>query len=123
MNLLLDTTVLVDLVRGRRDAREFIRSQMLKPSMSVVTLAELYAGVREGRQRRLIEQLRFSFEIVPVDDQIAESAGDFRRRFGKSHDVAIPDALIAASAMRVGARLVSHNARHFPMFADVLVPY
>jgi predicted nucleic acid-binding protein len=123
VSLLLDTTVLVDLVRGRREAREFIKSHIHKLSVSVVTVAELYAGIREGPQRRFIEQLRLTFEFVPVDDQIAEMAGDFRRRFGKSHGVTIPDALIAASSVQVGAKLVTHNVKHFPMIDDVLVPY
>ena len=123
MSLLLDSTVLVDLVRGRREAQVYIKSLALKPCISVITVAELYAGVRGTQERQFIDELHRTFEIVPVDEQIAETAGDMRRRIGKSHGVAIPDALIAASATHIGARLVSHNVRHFPMIADVLVPY
>ncbi|MGH6898345.1 MAG: hypothetical protein ACREJ5_17635 [Geminicoccaceae bacterium] len=33
------------------------------------------------------------------------------------------DALIAATAQVHGVRLITRNARHFPMLADLLVPY
>lgn len=40
------------------------------------------------------------------------------------HDgVGLADALIAACAEVVDARLVTHDRKHFPMLAEVLVPY
>jgi predicted nucleic acid-binding protein len=42
---------------------------------------------------------------------------------GQSHGVLIPDVLIAATAQVHGARLVTRNARHFPMLDTLLVPY
>jgi predicted nucleic acid-binding protein len=61
--------------------------------------------------------------VHDVDLDIARLGGAYRRRFGASHGVLIPDALIAATAQAHGARLVTRNARHFPMLDDVLVPY
>jgi predicted nucleic acid-binding protein len=49
--------------------------------------------------------------------------GSFRRQFARSHGTGLLDALIAATAEAHGARLVTCNARHFPMLADLLVPY
>ena len=43
--------------------------------------------------------------------------------YGKSHGTELTDALIAASAEAVGARLVTHNTRHFPMLSNVHIPY
>jgi predicted nucleic acid-binding protein len=40
-----------------------------------------------------------------------------------SHGTGLADALIAASAEAAGATLVTLNRRHFPMLAEVLVPY
>ena len=88
-----------------------------------MTVAELYAGVREGRERLQLERLRFAFEIVAIDDQIAQDAGMLRKRFGKFHGTGLTDAIIAASTLTVRARLVTHNAKHFPMFDDLIVPY
>jgi predicted nucleic acid-binding protein len=46
-----------------------------------------------------------------------------RRQHARSHGTELPDALIAACADNVGARLVTHNRKRFPMLRDVVVPY
>ncbi|MFN5219653.1 MAG: hypothetical protein ACK5FE_01870 [Cyanobacteriota bacterium] len=57
----------------------------------------------------------------------SDSIGPARRALaapvGPSHGTGLADALIAASAEAAGATLVTLNRRHFPMLADVLVPY
>ena len=123
MRFLLDTTVIVDLLRGLPAAATFIDQLEQQPYLSAVTVAELYAGVREGPERRHLEQIRFGFAIVPVDDQIAADAGLFRREYGRSHGTSLADALIAACAASVRATLVTHNRKHFPMLKDAVVPY
>lgn len=100
-DVLVDTDVLVDQLRGRR---------RLAPGAyrySVITRAELFAGrpAEEGPVRRLLATMR----EVPVDREIAESAGRLRRDVG----IALPDALIAASALQAGIALLTGNQRHF----------
>jgi predicted nucleic acid-binding protein len=41
----------------------------------------------------------------------------------KSHNVGLADALIAATAESRQAALVTLNIKHFPMLANVVVPY
>jgi predicted nucleic acid-binding protein len=49
MRVLLDSTVLIDFLRGDERARTFIRSLTLRPYLSAMTVAELYRGIREGK--------------------------------------------------------------------------
>ena len=91
--------------------------------VSSITLAELYAGVREGQERDALEAIALEFQIIPVDEEIARIGGLFRRDYLKSHNIDLDDALIAATAVREGATLVSLNRKHFPMIADLIVPY
>ena len=52
-----------------------------------------------------------SFDVVPVDERIAERAVGLRR----SHRIKLPDAVIWATAQgRTRALLVTRNTRHFP---------
>jgi predicted nucleic acid-binding protein len=46
-----------------------------------------------------------------------------RRDLQPAHGTGLADAIIATSAKVVGAVLVTFNQRHFPMVADLLVPY
>jgi predicted nucleic acid-binding protein len=119
----IDARIVIDHLRGRDEARQYLRGLPELPLLSAVTIAELFAGVREGGERTVLEALLTAFRVVPIDEPIARRGGLYRRRFHRSHGVGLVDALIAATADAMGARLATLNVKHFPMFADVIVPY
>jgi predicted nucleic acid-binding protein len=121
--LLIDTDVLVDYLRGQSAAVTWLEGLADPPLISSITVAELYAGVRDGDERIALDAFISACEILPIDEQIAVKGGIFRRDYGKSHGVGLADELIAASAEARQAKLVSLNSKHFPMLADVLTPY
>lgn len=60
----------------------------------------------------------------PIDAEIAEVAGALGRQWLPSrHTIDSADLAIAATAVHTGARLLTCNVRHFPMFADLQPPY
>jgi predicted nucleic acid-binding protein len=122
-SVLIDTCVIIDYLRGRAQARAFLRAVPETPLVSVVTVAELHAGLHFDRQASLFAVLRSQLHVIDVDFAIARQAGLYRRQYSQSHGVEMLDALIAATAKVHGVRLVTRNARHFPMLADLLVPY
>ena len=102
-NLLVDTDVFVDHLRGSRKL-EAGGDRLL---YSVVTRCELFAGDEEEEEtvRRLLD----AFEEVPVDRNVAEQAGRIRRVSG----LRTADALIAATAMEHQLTLLTRNVRDF----------
>ena len=121
--LLIDTDVLIDYLRGQAAAVTYLESLTGPLLISAITVAELYAGVREGTERRALESFVAVFQVVAADETIAKRGGLYRRDYGKSHSVGLADALIAATAEEQGATLVTLNQKHFPMLAEVTVPY
>ena len=121
--LLIDTDVIIDYLRGQADAVAYLEALAETQVLSAITVAELYAGVREGTERTTLNDFITAFEIVPVDEAIAVRGGLFRRDYGKSHGVGLADALIAATAEMRGTALVTLNQKHFPMLPTVIVPY
>jgi predicted nucleic acid-binding protein len=121
--MVVDTDVIVDYLRGQAAAVAYLDGSADELILSTITVAELYAGVREGAERTALESFLTAFDIVSVDATIAAKGGLFRRDFGKSHGVGLADALIAATAELRSAKLVSLNAKHFPMLSNVEVPY
>ncbi|HEC86078.1 MAG: type II toxin-antitoxin system VapC family toxin [Candidatus Parabeggiatoa sp. nov. 2] len=121
--LLIDTDVVIDYLRGNPQAIAFIQQAPLVLWISSMTVAELYAGVREGEERELLEQTLATYILCDIDSEIAELGGLYRRDYGKSHGVGLVDALIAATAKLRGYRLVTLNKKHFPMLDNVLIPY
>src|SRR6266566_3120898 len=121
--LLIDTDVLIDYLRDRAESVAYLESQSFPLSISAITVAELYAGVREGAERVALDQFINSFQVVGIDAEFASRAGIIRRDFGKSHGTGLADAIIAATAESQQADLVTLNSKHFQMLKDVVVPY
>src|SRR5690349_4071210 len=121
--LMVDPDVLIDYLRGRAEAVAYLDSLSEPLCLSAITVAELYAGVREGEERAALDLFLQAFEIVDVDQQAAIQGGLFRRDYAKSHNAGLADALIAATAIRREATLVTLNDKHFSMLAGVVVPY
>lgn len=119
----VDSDVLIDYLRDQPQAVAFLEGSEQPLAMSVITAAELYAGVRDGEERQQLDTFIGAFTVLPLDRQPAQRAGLWRRQYGPSHGTGLADALIAASVAAAGATLVTLNRRHFPMLADVLVPY
>lgn len=97
--LLLDTDVLIDYLRGENEAVAYLEDLTELLVVSSITVAELYAGVREGGERHILDQFLLVFEHVPIDTNIARQGALFRREYGPSHGVGLADAIIAATAM------------------------
>lgn len=121
--LLFDTTVLVDHLRGNERARSYIKSASGTKCISVITRAELFAGVFDADERANIEALFSVFRAYDVTASVAEQGGYFKRDYYPSHGTGLADALIAATADVHGAQLVTLNVKHFPMLDNVVVPY
>ena len=123
MKLLLDTDIVIDYLRGVPEAVAYLEARSETLVLSAITVAELYAGVREGKERTALHAFLGAFTVVSVDQEIAERGGLLRREYGKSHGVGLADAIIAACAEHSSADLATLNGKHFPMFPETRPPY
>lgn len=98
----MDTDVLIDHLRGARR----LRGDGRRLAVSVVSRCELFA--RRDDPERLRRFLSPMIEM-PIDAAIAERAGATCRETG----IAVPDALIAATALQYRIPLMTRNTRHF----------
>ena len=121
--LLIDTDVLIEYLRGRRKAVKFLENQSASLAVSVITVAELFAGVKGQEEQGALEQFLAAFDVLAVTQDVAVQGGFYRRDFGPSHNTSLPDALIAATAEFHGIPLATFNVRHFPMLDEVRKPY
>lgn len=125
MSALVDTSVLIDYLRGHeRAAAALERERETAPlHASEITRLEVLAGMRPSEEqatRSLLSGLRWH----PLDADVAEQAGSLGRRWLSSHHtIDGADLAIAATVVRTGSRLLTRNVRHFPMFPGLEAPY
>lgn len=119
----LDTTVLIDLLRGHAPARDYLAGLERRLVCSEVTRTEIIQGLRSN-ERGAAERAFGVVRWVSVDESIARRAGALGRRWRRSHrSLALADLVIAATAQELGAELATSNLRHFPMFPGLSAPY
>jgi predicted nucleic acid-binding protein len=115
--LLLDTTVLVDALRGREAAARIrgLRDTEEAPWICAMNIDEVLRGIRE-QERDAATRLMSGLHIAPLGRAEGTRAGDWRREFARRGiTLAQADCLIAAAAVGVGARLATGNPKDFPM--------
>jgi len=115
--LLLDTTVLIDAMRGRsaRDRLLALRASASIPWVCAINIEEVTRGLR-GSEQGVAERLFDGLRIAAVSRREGERAGSWRRQFAATGvTLSQADCLIAAAALTVGARLATGNPKHFPM--------
>lgn len=115
--VLLDTTVLIDALRGRPAADRIrgLRRRGDVPYTCAVNVEEVIRGLR-GFERDSAARLLGGLRPAPLDLSHGAQAGNWRREFASvGTTLSQADCLIAAAAIGVGARLATGNPRHFPM--------
>lgn len=122
-SLILDSDVIIDYLRGHPLAKQYFLKLKSPCFISVVTVAELYSGVKNTQQERALESCLQFFTLLPVDDTVAKQAGIYRHQYMKSHAVGMADALIAATADLFKLYLITLNVKHYPMLKKVAAPY
>ena len=118
MSVLVDSDILIEVARGRNTD---IVSQWIELGRrddailySPVSAAELWAGARPS-EHEAIDNLFRALMCVPIDAAMGQQAGDYLKRYRKSHAVELGDALIAAAAVLNNAALWTQNRKHYPI--------
>lgn len=115
--LVLDSTVLIDALRGRPAAARLagLRREGFEPWVCVISVEEIWRGLRSNEEvvaRRLFRGLR----LAPLGVAEGIRAAGWRREFARQgitlHQA---DCLIASAAVGIGAGLATGNTADFPM--------
>lgn len=119
---LLDSTVLIDFLRGRPAVRRvrLLRAAGDVPATTAINVEEIVRGLRP-REHAAAHQLFDGLVIVPITDTEAWQAGVWRREYA-ARRVTLwqADCLIAATAAQLGAVLATGNPKDFPMAGVVI---
>ena len=120
---LRDTDILIDEARGFAAAAVFLNEQHAADvhRISIVTAMELIRGCRSAAELRQVRRLLGLLVVLPISDAASQSASPFMDTIELSHGLAIPDALIAATALDHNLPLHPKTVRHFQAIPGIVV--
>ena len=122
--IVLDSSVLIDVGRGDALAVAFVRDAAA--SAEIWSITPVRTEVLWNLHPDEVTRTRSLFESIfwlDVTASIADRAGAFGQRYGRSHSLDVVDATLAAAAEEISGDVVTRNVRDFPMFPGLTRPY
>jgi len=120
--ILCDTNILIEFYRGRADVKEiFSAVGVSNLAVSVVTVGELFFGARDKRELRSLREHISLLKQIPIDEDISALYLSLLEKYALSHRLSVPDALIAATALRHALPLYTLNIKDFRYISGLLI--
>lgn len=123
---IVDTDILIDAALQISKAIDCLDGleQNSKLSVSVITQMELFVGCADKTELKNTERFLQRFQVLKINEQISDTAIGLLLQYRLSHGLAIPDALIAATAITFNQPFISKNQRDFRFIKGLrLLPY
>ncbi|MBG1266877.1 type II toxin-antitoxin system VapC family toxin [Nostoc sp. WHI] len=118
---IVDTDILIDAGRGVIEAVTCLQNLKASSSLiiSIITQMELIVGCRNKAELQTLENFLKQFYIIKIDQAVSDTAVDLLRSYRLSHNLHIPDSLIAATAIISNYPFITKNQRDYK-FIQVL---
>jgi predicted nucleic acid-binding protein len=118
MRLLLDTSVLIDVLRLRHGRRELL-AELARGGHTLATtalnIAELYASMRPEEETRT-ENFLDALECYELTSVAGRLAGSLKNKYArKGRTLTLADTIVAAITMERRCTLMTDNRKDFPM--------
>ena len=115
----LETTFLIDVLRGDPKVKEFIASltQSSEKMVAAPSVMELWSGAllsnRSEEEKEKIIALLESLTVLPFDEKAAKEAGEIESNLIKKGEmIDIEDIMIGATAIVHGEKLITRD-KHY----------
>ncbi|MCL4511964.1 MAG: type II toxin-antitoxin system VapC family toxin [Bacteroidetes bacterium] len=116
----VDTDVLIWYMRGNKNAYKVIEGQN-GFFISVVTYMELIQGMRNKGELAILRRAlrRWDAKILYLNEDVSAKAMFFVEQHYLSHSIVLTDALIGATAVSNGLKLLTGNIRHYKILKNI----
>ena len=118
MIVLLDTTILIDVLRNRLNRRALLIELVERGSTlatTAINIGEVYAGMRPAEEAAT-EAFLSNLECYPITAAIARRAGSLKStRAKRGQTLTLADMMVAATALEHKLTLMTDNLKDFPL--------
>lgn len=115
VNIVVDTSVLIEEVRRGSELWQEIKEESKKGSVKMIcpsiVLTELWAGssMEKAKAVEIVERMMETVTVIDVGQDLAKKAGEIIR----NHKLSGFDAIIAATCAVYDGKLATLNTKHF----------
>lgn len=120
--VLCDTNILIELSKNNH-----LISQELKTigsdniAISAISAGEFIFGALNKNELMKIKKALNAIRLIHLDIDISQKAIDLLEKYALSHNLTVPDALIAATAMVHKFQLYTLNIKDFRFIPDLVL--
>ncbi len=111
--IILDTNILIEVLKGNGSIVEKLEKQKFEYCISSITVMELYFGALNKVELFSLKKFIKLFEIIELNDNISTISTELIFQYAKSHNLTIPDSLIASTAISEKIKLYTLNLKDF----------
>ena len=118
--LMIDSDILIWYMRGNQKAYKMIEEQN-GFFISVVSYMELVQGMQNKKELTLFRKSLRSWnaKILYINEDISAKAMFFVEQHYLSHSIVLADALIGATAIANGLKLLTANIKHYKILKNI----
>ena len=118
--VLCDTNVMIELLKGNEKVLEILKKIGFNNiCISSITSMEIYYGALNNKElKELIVNLT-SVKTIHLNPGISQRSIELIIKYAASHNLEIPDALIAATAIFYNYKLFTYNLKDFKYIEDL----
>ena len=117
---LCDTNIFTEIYRGNIDVIQIFKTiEQQNVAISDVSCAELLFGARNKKELQVIRKDINKLTVLPIQTDISSLAIKLVEKYALSHKLALPNALIAATAIYHKLELYTLNNKDFRFLESV----
>lgn len=121
MRVVIDTSIIIDYIRGGSKWENFIKniSEDSEFYLPTIVIYELFSGesTRQALHKKVITNFLRHFRRIELNEEIAIVAGELYRDVSKI--LGVGDYIIAASALAINAEVLTINRKHFQQIPNL----
>ena len=112
--ILLDSNIVIEVINHNAEALSLIQQWPSdKTFISIISEWEVLAGAKNKPNQGQYLKALSRYNVIHLDKEISKHTGILLKTYHLSHNLSIPDALIAATAIRYKIPLLTLNVKDF----------
>ncbi len=111
--IVLDTNILIEILKGNKTIIDKLELLSVDFYISSITVMELYYGALNKAELFQLKKFISLFKVIEINENISSISTELIFQYAKSHNLAIPDSLIASTAISIDSKLLTLNLKDF----------